>query len=83
MNTHKPSLSFEDELLLERVSRDPSSSSWLRFALFSALRRDPVDAVNDAEYLFDILNRRQMRILGEAMASIPRLGNKEVLKAEA
>lgn len=33
----------------------PDVSYWLKNALTSALRRDPVDAVNDAELLTEVL----------------------------
>ncbi|EMT5600127.1 hypothetical protein ACF8LF_00020 [Pseudomonas putida] len=37
---------------------DPTSSHWFRHSLQQALPRDPVDAVNDAEWLFELLNKR-------------------------
>jgi hypothetical protein len=43
---------------LETVLLDPSTSFWLRGALESALKRDPVDAANDAEVLDGILQQR-------------------------
>ena len=43
---------------IEEVLRDPSASFWLKAALRSALGRDPVDAVNDAEVLAALLDRR-------------------------
>ena len=36
---------------------DPSSSFWLRDALSSALLRDPVDSLRDAEVLVALLRR--------------------------
>jgi hypothetical protein len=41
-----------------QVFEDPSSSFWLKDALRSALRRDPVDAANDSEALARVLNDR-------------------------
>lgn len=46
------------DLELQEVLADPSTSHWLRDALTSAMPRDPVDALNDAEYLSDVLARR-------------------------
>ena len=40
------------------VLGDPAVSSWLKTCLCSALSRDPVDAANDAEILFLLLERR-------------------------
>ena len=37
---------------------DPTASYWLKHSLQQALPRDPVDAVNDAEWLFELLNKR-------------------------
>lgn len=42
------------DLLLE----DDSASQWLRSALALARHRDPVDALNDAETLAEILDAR-------------------------
>lgn len=40
------------------VLADPSTTYWLRDALKSALPRDPVDALRDAEALVDLLRDR-------------------------
>jgi hypothetical protein len=37
------------------ILSDPCASFWIKNALRSALGRDPVDALNDAEGLADIL----------------------------
>ncbi|MDP2852584.1 MAG: hypothetical protein Q8O23_04175 [Gallionella sp.] len=37
---------------------DPSTTYWLRDALKSALPRDPMDALRDAEALVDLLRDR-------------------------
>ena len=42
-----------DEVLMTLA--DPSTSYWLRDALKSAMKRDPVDAINDAEALLKLL----------------------------
>ncbi len=43
---------------IHAVMTDPTASDWLKTALASALRRDPVDAVNDAQFLIDTLTAR-------------------------
>jgi hypothetical protein len=43
---------------IERILLDNSASYWLKNALKSALPRDSVDAANDAEVLFTVLNKR-------------------------
>ena len=48
---------------IERMLSDPAISFWLREALGSALARDPVDAANDAEVLFRLLDERCREIL--------------------
>jgi hypothetical protein len=40
------------------VLADPAASFWLKTALRSALRRDPVDAAHDAEILAQLLGQR-------------------------
>ena len=41
--------------LCEKILNDFATSRWLKFALTSALERDPVDAVADAEALVKAL----------------------------
>ncbi len=43
---------------------DQAASSWLRAALQSALERDPVDALNDALILAEVLDAHLRRELG-------------------
>jgi hypothetical protein len=40
---------------LAEISADRSCSYWLRDSVLSAIERDPVDAVRDAEILLEIL----------------------------
>ena len=40
---------------IESILSDPNSSGWLKTALLSALDREPIDAVNDAEILSQAL----------------------------
>jgi hypothetical protein len=46
------------DALAERILNDRAASKWLQAALSSALRRDVVDAANDAELLLSVLLAR-------------------------
>jgi hypothetical protein len=48
---------------IDEVLADPAASFWLRTALRSALRRDPVDAAHDSEILARLLDERCDQIL--------------------
>lgn len=48
------------------VMSDQGASCWVKTALESALKRDPVDAVNDAEFLLAVLTRRLDNIFRQA-----------------
>ena len=50
---------------VDEVLVDPAASRWLKTALRSALRRDPVDAVNDSETLARLLEDRCDKILSK------------------
>lgn len=50
---------------VEQVLSDPAASFWLKDTLRSALDRDPVDAANDAEALFRLLDERCHNILSQ------------------
>ena len=52
---------------IEEIKNDPSCNDWLLSALDQALKRDPVDAANDAEALSMILQMRASAILAEAV----------------
>jgi hypothetical protein len=54
----------EPAAIVEDVMNDPTASSWLREALRAAVERDPVDALNDALTLADILDTRLRETLG-------------------
>lgn len=47
------------------ILADPAASGWLKNALRAAMTRDPVDAANDAEFLFRLLDRRVCQILSK------------------
>ena len=42
---------------------DPTASKWLKAALREAVRRDPVDALNDALVLAAVLDSHLRRVL--------------------
>ena len=54
-------------LTAEAVQNNPACSFWLRDALRTACLRDPVDAVQDAEYLLAVLKHRLEGILRDAV----------------
>jgi len=41
--------------LKDRLLHDPAVSYWLKDAIITALKRDPVDALRDAELLVQVL----------------------------
>ena len=51
---------------IESFLTDPSVSNWFKDALVGALRREPVQAVNEAATLFSILNARCEAIMQQA-----------------
>jgi hypothetical protein len=50
-----PNVWFQNAL---KVTEDPATSDWLKKGLVEAINRDPVDAAQDAEVLYRILNLR-------------------------
>ena len=56
-------ISSETTQEIEAVLNDLSASDWLRWALRSALHRDPIDAANDACVLELLLESRADEIL--------------------
>lgn len=48
--------------VVEKVFASPYTSQWLKSALLASLGRDPVDAVNDVEVLYAILNAHEKRV---------------------
>jgi hypothetical protein len=51
------------------VLADPSTSHWLKSAIEAAMARDPVDALNDALVLAEVLDghlRSQLRLAEDA-----------------
>ena len=47
----------------KEIFEDPAASAWLRSALRTALERDPVDALNDALALAQVLEERLRGVL--------------------
>lgn len=45
---------------LDAVLNAPETSAWLRRALTSAMKRDPIDAASDAAVLAKLLDRHAM-----------------------
>lgn len=43
---------------IQTILDDPAASDWLKTALRTALGRDPVDAINNAEILCETLKQR-------------------------
>ncbi len=58
----------DDEI--RQILNGPGTSHWLKNALTTALDRDPVDAVNDAELLAIVLRHRHDVIQSAALAVI-------------
>jgi len=54
---------------IEQVIGDPSTWTWMRQALVSALGRDPMDAANDAHVLKKLLENRVDMVFEAAVAS--------------
>jgi hypothetical protein len=48
---------------VQEIFEDPSASTWLRSSLRAALERDPVDALNDALALAEVLEQRLRNVL--------------------
>ncbi len=58
----------DDEI--RQILQGPGTSSWMKVALSTALNRDPVDAVNDAELLAMVLGYRAEQITATARAAL-------------
>ncbi len=49
---------IEIDLVIQAVASCPATSDWLRSALMTSTRRDPVDMLTDAECLVSLLRER-------------------------
>ena len=58
----------DDEI--RQILAGPGTSHWMKVALSTALNRDPVDAVNDAELLAMVLRHRAEQISAAALAEV-------------
>ncbi|MDP2368790.1 hypothetical protein [Rhodoferax sp.] len=56
----------DEELMV--MANDPAHSNWFSHALREALKRDPVDAANDAGLLAIVLDKRASELLANASA---------------
>jgi hypothetical protein len=56
-------MTLESDKTIARLLADPSLSYWLRGALRTAAARDPLDALNDAEALCQVLTERAREVL--------------------
>ncbi|MBI2770346.1 MAG: hypothetical protein HYX47_12040 [Burkholderiales bacterium] len=54
----------------EAALRDPAASTWFIRALEAAMRRDPVDAANDADVLARILGKHANKVLAAARGGL-------------
>ncbi|VWC79278.1 hypothetical protein BLA39750_01076 [Burkholderia lata] len=54
------------------VRAAPDTSDWLKGALGTLSCKDPVDAVNDAELLLELMNLRMHEVLTHARAEANR-----------
>ena len=50
---------------IAHIATDPAASLWLKQGMKSALSRDPVDALNDAETLVHVLKMRWREMQAE------------------
>jgi hypothetical protein len=58
---------------IDEILADPAASFWLKEALLAAIKRDPVDALHDAECLFGILDEivTETYLIRRVMAAKP------------
>ena len=58
----------DDEI--RQILAGPGTSNWMKVALSTAINRDPVDALNDAELLAIVLRLRAEQVRAAALAEI-------------
>lgn len=56
------------DIELKKMAEDPGHTMWFRNALLSALKRDPVDAANDAGLLALVLDKRANEVIAQTSA---------------
>lgn len=55
---------------INRVLTDSAASDWLKHTILDALKRDPIDAANDAEILSSLLTRRAEAVLHQDPSTV-------------
>ncbi|CAD0264191.1 conserved hypothetical protein [Pseudomonas veronii] len=68
LGTGHGTLAFSLDSEIKELLKSPAASDWLKESLSLALKRDCVDAANDAEVLSDLLNRRCEEITKAALS---------------
>ena len=56
-------LTDASDAVIADAMADAATSAWLKVALRDAMRRDPVDALNDALFLAAVLEARLRKVL--------------------
>ena len=62
---------LENDQEIKQVIAANNTSTWLRTALKAALQRDVVDAANDAEVLFTLLDQRAIDLRKTSYIALP------------
>jgi len=62
-------------MTVKEILSDPTASYWLKDAIETAYKRDPIDAMNDARRLLKMLVERYTQIVNRDPAIVsPKLG---------
>lgn len=69
LNVNTQALNAADAAI-KAVGTNPATSDWLRSALMASTRRDTLDALNDAEYLVELLSARFNALLDVEQAAV-------------
>jgi hypothetical protein len=67
----------------DQILADPAASFWIKDALRAALRRDPVDAANDAQVLAQVLDARCEETLKASLSEISVSSNDTGVQAKS
>lgn len=70
MSLTQPESAAQVDAAIAAVIADPGVRYWVKDALQHAARRDPLDALADAELIADLLRRRFDAVAGTALASV-------------
>lgn len=71
--------SLNSDQLIAAILEDQAASYWLKGALRTAIVRDPVDALKDADILYQVLSLRTGEILAEDYRRTKEGGNNSCL----